>query len=109
MNHIFEQSPKRIIPIAKHMMKESMRCVRKFPSLMSHPNACEVGFLPTHEQDFTVHTHTIPEVDYPSQKDIETTIKRGKKMLCIANSGSGKLICWKGKNFDRKSFERKLI
>ena len=110
IDHIFEQkAPTGIIPIAKHIMKESARCVRKFPKLADHPNACEVGFLPTVEQKFSLHTHTIPEVDFPSDQDKITNRKLKKKVLCIANSGSGLLTCWTGKNFNKISSQKKIL
>lgn len=110
IDHIFEQRiPKEVVAISKHIMKESRKCVKEFPELSDHPNACEVGFLPTVEQNYTLHTHTIPNIDYPSDVDINTTRKKGKEILCIANSGSGKLTCWTGKKFNKILAKKKIL
>jgi len=117
----FEQSSKppmrEIIPLARRIAKDSIRCVKKFPHLKFDKNACEVGIIPTVDVNFNLHTHTanpsknkfMQGDNVPSDRDIETTKRQKKKNLCIMNSESGILTCWTGKNFDKKASEKQIL
>lgn len=98
--------PKSLIDFMK---KASIKCVSKHPELHDHPYLCENIHLSPHQDrnSFTLHTHTIAGVDYPSKNDLETTKRLKKKNLCIINTADHTLTCFKGKNFQVK--EQKAI
>ena len=101
---------KKLIPMSRSIIEDSRECVKRFPSMIDHPNACEVGILPTLAQNATLHTHTFPKAIEPSDRDIQTTNELGKKFLCIANSADGELICFsKSDEFQNPVFRKKIL
>ena len=97
--------------LIKSMDRATKACVKKHPELMDHPYLCEnVYWTPMQDRNsYTLHTHTIPTVDYPSQADINTTKKLKKKNLCIINTSDRSLSCYKDKdNFHKKSVDRRI-
>lgn len=82
------------------MVKETNRCIAKYPNLRDHPYLCENVYWNTHNDhdSYTLHTHTIPEATYPSEADKRTTKKLEKKNLCIINTANKTLTCWNDKD-----------
>ena len=93
------------------MIKASRACIREHPSFQNHKNACEVGLIPSKNQNFTLHTHTHQaKIDYPSPKDIQTTMSWGKKFLCIAEAVTGRLICYSDEDkFQKPICNKKVV
>ena len=97
--------PKSLID---HMDKQSCACVDKHPELHDHPFLCENVYWTPHQdqKSYTLHTHTIAGVDYPSKADIKTTKNLKKKNLCIINTVDRTLTCYSCKNFKVKKQEQ---
>ena len=87
------------------MDQASCECVRKHPDLHDHPFLCENVYWTPHQdrKSYTLHTHTIAGVDYPSEADLKTTKSLKKKNLCIINTIDKTLSCYSGKNFKVKN------
>ena len=102
---VFEQMPKIPKSLIDHMSKVSVDCITKNPELDDHPFICEsVYWTPQQKKgSYTLHTHTIAGVDYPSPADIQTTTNLKKKSLCIINTADQTLSCYSGKDFKTKS------
>ena len=113
-----------IIPLAKILHKQTVKCLKKFGNPIrkdkSIDQRCEVGVLPDRTMSATLHSHHIGEIEsynelnnmegfnVPSDQDIITTKRFNKKHLCIINN-NGVLTCWCGKTFGSKSFEKQII
>ena len=105
-NQEFEQKKKVKIPksLIKTMHQDSISCMKKNPNDKYHKNACECVHWNSHfgQNSMTLHTHTIPKVDYPSQADITTTNNLGKENLCIINVSDQTVTCYNKKdNFQK--------
>lgn len=89
---MFHIDPKLI----QAMYKESCKCVKKNPDLHDHPFLCEAVFWNSLQDgdSYTLHTHTIEGVNYPSSQDKITTRKLGKQNLCIINTVDKDLTCY---------------
>ena len=105
MECIFAQMPKIPKSLIAVMDHASSECVEKHPDLHDHPFLCENVYWTPHQdrKSYTLHTHTIAGVDYPSEADIKTTKSLKKKNLCIINTVDQTLSCYSGKNFKAKS------
>ena len=99
--------PKSLID---HMKNESVKCVRANPDLHDHPSLCETVYWNqlTDDNSYTLHTHTIKGVNYPSPADVKTTNALQKKSLCIINTVDNTLTCWQGKKFGKKILQKKV-
>ena len=105
-NQEFEQQKKVKIPksLIKTMHQDSISCMKKNPNDKYHKSACECVHWNSHfgQDSMTLHTHTIPKVDYPSEADIKTTSNLGKENLCIINVSDQTVTCYNKKdNFQK--------
>lgn len=102
---LFNQMPKIPKSLIATMDQASRECVKKHPDLHDHPFMCENVYWTPHQdrKSYTLHTHTISGVDYPSEADLKTTKSLKKKNLCIINTVDRSLTCYSGKNFKAKS------
>lgn len=93
--------PKSLI---KTMHNDSISCMKKNPNDKYHKSACECVHWNSHfdQNSMTLHTHTIPSVDYPSEADIKTTNNLNKNNLCIINVSDQTVTCYnKADNFKK--------
>ena len=102
---LFNKMPKISKSLIAVMDQASIECVKKHPELHDHPFMCENVYWTPHQDrnSFSLHTHTIEGVDYPSEADLKTTKSLKKKNLCIINTVDRSLTCYSGKNFKAKS------
>ena len=98
--------PKITKSLVNTMHNDSIKCMKKHPEDKYDKSACECVHWTSHfDQDsYTLHTHTIPKVDYPSPADIKTTNALNKSNLCIINVSDRTVTCYnKNDNFSKIS------
>ncbi len=101
-----EVKPKITKSLVSTMHNDSIKCMKKHPEDKYDKSACECVHWTSHfDQDsYTLHTHTIPKVDYPSPADIKTTNALNKSNLCIINVSDRTVTCYnKNDNFSKIS------
>ena len=99
-----EQKVKIPKSLIKTMHNDSISCMKKNPNDKYHKSACECVHWNSHfdQNSMTLHTHTIPDVDYPSEADIKTTNNLNKNNLCIINVSDKTVTCYnKADNFKK--------
>ena len=95
----------------KQLMDMTAKCMREHPELANDvPGAiqCEVIHPETMSKftDYTFHTHPHGDIDYPSDKDIETTKTLNKEWLLIGLPTRNKVVVYNAKDgFKRKVAE----
>ena len=100
----FNQKVKIPKSLIKTMHNDSISCMKKNPNDKYHKSACECVHWNSHfdQNSMTLHTHTIPDVDYPSKADIKTTNNLNKNNLCIINVSDKTVTCYnKADNFEK--------
>lgn len=103
-NQEFNQRVKIPKSLIKTMHNDSISCMKKNPNDKYHKSACECVHWNSHfdQNSMTLHTHTIPNVDYPSEADIKTTNNLNKNNLCIINVSDRTVTCYnKADNFKK--------
>ena len=103
-NQEFNQKVKIPKSLIKTMHNDSISCMKKNPNDKYHKSACECVHWNSHfdQNSMTLHTHTIPDVDYPSEADIKTTNNLNKNNLCIINVSDKTVTCYnKADNFEK--------
>ena len=103
-NQEFNQKVKIPKSLIKTMHNDSISCMKKNPNDKYHKSACECVHWNSHfdQNSMTLHTHTIPNVDYPSEADIKTTNNLNKNNLCIINVSDKTVTCYnKADNFEK--------
>lgn len=103
-NQEFAQKVKIPKSLIKTMHNDSISCMKKNPNDKYHKSACECVHWNSHfdQNSMTLHTHTIPDVDYPSEADIKTTNNLNKNNLCIINVSDKTVTCYnKADNFEK--------
>jgi len=98
-------------PMFKQLMDMTAKCMREHPELANDVHGaiqCEVIHPETMSKftDFTFHTHPHGDIDYPSDKDIETTKTLNKEWLLIGLPTRNKVVVYNAKDgFKRKVAE----
>ena len=98
-------------PLFEQLMNMTRNCMRLNPHLHNDVKgaiACETIDPSTLSplNDYTFHTHPHGDIDYPSEKDKETTLNLKKSWILIGLPTRNKVVVYhKDDNFERKVAE----
>lgn len=96
-------------PMFEQLMAMTRQCMKSNPHLANDVKgaiACETIHPTTLSpfNNFTFHTHPHGDIDYPSEKDKQTTKNLKKKYLLIGLASKNKVVVYS----DKDNFERKI-
>ena len=90
-------------PMFKQLMDMTAKCMKEHPELANDVQGaiqCEVIHPETMSKftDYTFHTHPHGDIDYPSDKDIETTKTLNKEWLLIGLPTRNTVVAYNAKD-----------